>query len=124
MWNICGEILSICSLMITNTLLGNCLKWRDSSDKPGGEEMPSPAELCGGRAGGEPQAWLSQLSVSRWNPSLPALLHPMRLFFFIHGYLIKRCKRVTSGLSSGDPRLAEYDGLRSIINITDSLMGP
>ena len=112
MWNICGEILSICSLMITNTLLGNCLKWRDSSDKPGGEEKPSPAELCGGEAWWRAPSMAKPLSVSQWNPSGPALLHPMRLFFFIHGHLIKRCKRVTSGLSSGDPRLAEYVGLK------------
>lgn len=50
MWNICGEFLSICSLMITNKLLSNCLKWRDSSSDKPGEEMLSSAEFCGGEA--------------------------------------------------------------------------
>lgn len=45
MWNICGEIRSICSLMTTN-----CLKWRDTSDRPGGVEMPSPTEISGSEA--------------------------------------------------------------------------
>lgn len=50
MWNICGKILSICSLMIPNTLLSNCLQWRDRSDKPGSVETRSPVKLCGGEA--------------------------------------------------------------------------
>ena len=59
----------------------------------------------------------SQLFVSQWTPSLPGLPHHMGLFLCTHGDPVKRCKRVTYGLSSGNPRVAE-----STRNITGSLM--
>ena len=54
----------------------------------------------------------SQLFASQWNPSLPGLPHHMGLFLCTHGDPVKRCKRVTYGLSSGNPRAAEYAGLK------------